>query len=147
MLNLIKHAFIEQHFDYCSALCQKLLISLASMSGELGKGHCLLKVNAIRFRWLAKEQTMSYNKRSKEVDAEELANEYLEIYDKLNEASQMFDSGPLKDSKLAPLARGLCYFQHGIILEKVLQLYSPKNHTQKDLDHHVTLILEDFKHA
>ena len=51
------------------------------MGGKLGPGHCLLKVNAIRFRWLAKEQTMSYNKRSKEVDAEELASEYLEIYD------------------------------------------------------------------
>ena len=55
MLNLIKNAFIEQHFDYCNKLCQQLIQRLTEMSEKLELNHHFLKFNAIRFRWLAKE--------------------------------------------------------------------------------------------
>ena len=83
MLNLIKNSFIEQQFDYCSELCQKLIRHLEEVGDKMEAHHCLLKVNAIRFRWLAKEQTMTINKQTKDLDAAKLATEYLEIYEKV----------------------------------------------------------------
>ena len=92
---------------------------------------------------------MSYNRRSEDFNAEKLANELTNIYEKVSEACEMFDKG-LHDNesrKLLPLARGLCFFQQGSILESIGKLYSPTRHTQKDLDDHTKLILEDFELA
>ena len=110
--------------------------------------NCLLKANAIRFRWLAKAHIMPLSRKSKNFDADTLAHELLEIYDKINEADRMFEKGlnEKESSKLLALAKGLCYFQQGLILERVIHLYSPR-HTQSDLDEHTKNILADFEFA
>ena len=53
---------------------------------------------------------MTINKQTKDLDAAKLATEYLEIYEKVQEAIKLFEKGPLKDSKLKPIATALCYF-------------------------------------
>ena len=75
--------------------------------------HCLLKANAIRFRWLVKAHMMPYNRKSKDFDSDKLAHDLLEIYEKLTEACDFFEKGlPDKEnSKVLSLAKGLCYFQ------------------------------------
>ena len=70
MLNLIKSAFIEQRFDDCSSLSQKLYLSLENLGDNLEPKNCLLKANAIRFRWLAKAHIMPQNRKSKDFDAD-----------------------------------------------------------------------------
>ena len=57
VINLIKNAFIEQQFDYCHSLSQKLLASIAKTTTDkkLNPNLYLLKGNAIRFLCLSKE--------------------------------------------------------------------------------------------
>lgn len=138
IINLIRNAFIEQQFDYSYSLSQKLLTSIDKTleKQDATSNLNLLKANAIRFLCLSKEAKLQYNQKSPNFDSGKIMSDLTNLYEKIIEADQCFTKSLSWKGPSIHMAQGLCYFQHGMILEKMSQFYTLDSFTQEEIDHH-----------
>ena len=105
---------------------------------------CLLKANAIRIHCLAKEQKIKYNKKSEKYDGKRVMAQLLDLYGEIDEAEENYKKSlPWKGTEIS-MAQGLIYFQHGLILEKMIALYKSEGYTDEEFQRDQKLAIEDF---